>query len=246
MLRLKFKAFFGRIVRIFTLFPLRFLRLLRHFWRGVTFQITSKEYWKDETVEKNGVYVSVIWLTEIGVLFLELLGVGELYESLNDFVKFNNRPLTSKEIELAKSIYQNSIDYQAVRIDERAWAGPKQYHFCYVSFNLINSWGPMRPPIFIHEMMHIWQYQQMGAIYMIRALLAQHSQMGYNYGGVATIRHKMATGQTLFDFNLEQQAEVVTDYFLLKSGQRPQWGMAMVKDISDYENILTALMKKFN
>ncbi len=95
--------------------------------------------------------------------------------------------------------------------------------------------------ILIHELMHIWQYQRMGAIYMVRALSAQHTQMGYNYGGIDAINDKIANGESLLDFNFEQQADVVTDCFLLQQGYRPQWGTASLTDIGVYQTFLKSL-----
>ena len=95
--------------------------------------------------------------------------------------------------------------------------------------------------ILIHELMHIWQYQQMGAIYMVRALSAQHTKMGYNYGGIAAIHQKMANGETLLDFNFEQQGDIVADYFRIKSGFQPIWGKGTKEDLEVYEYFLESL-----
>ena len=203
--------------------------------------MSRKEYWKDEADNSSRASVILLWFAELFILILEIFGIGEFYETITDFLKTKTRPLQDWEVKMAKPIYGNSIDYQLVRIDETAWAGPKQYHFCYVSFNLINCWQQMSNHILIHELMHIWQYQRMGAIYMVRALSAQHTKMGYNYGGIAAIRAKIANGETLLDFNFEQQADVVADCFLLRQGFAPQWGAARLADIKTYEFFLKDL-----
>ena len=241
ILSFKFKAMGRRFVRFFKLLPIRLWRFGYHIFRGFTFQMSRKEYWKDEALKRSRASVILLWLAEFFVLFLEILGVGELYETVTDFAKSKTRPLQDWEIKMAKTVYGNSIDYQLVRIDETAWAGPKQYHFCYVSFNLINCWKRMANHILIHELMHIWQYQKMGAIYMIRALIAQHTHMGYNYGGVEAIQKKLTNKERLLDFNFEQQADVVADYFLLQQGYAPQWGKASLNEIYTYQKILEGL-----
>lgn len=230
-----------RLVQYFQLLPVRLARLGTHLYRGLTFQMSRQEYWKDEANNSSRASVILLWIAELFILILELFGVGELYETITDFLKTRTRPLADWEIRMAQSVYGNSINYALVRIDETAWAGPKQYHFCYVSFNLINSWQKMSNHILIHELMHIWQYQRLGAIYMVRALSAQHTQMGYNYGGIEAIRAKMANGETLLDFNFEQQADIVTDYFLLRQGFATQWGTARLVDIGVYEKLLREL-----
>jgi len=174
------------------------------------------------------------------VLILELSGFGEIYETLNDFVKYPSRPLTQEEIALAQTVFGNTIDYEPVRLDERAHMGPRFYHFCYVSFNIINSWQTMHPHILIHELVHIWQYQRFGAIYMIRALIA-HTHCGYDYGGVRVLKERRKKGENLLDFNLEQQGDIVTDYFLLKYGYRTQWGNAKLEDLPVYQSFVEDL-----
>jgi len=242
---IKFQAIGHRFVRFIRLIPTRLWRLGYHFYRGITFQLSRKEYWKDEAEMSSRASVILLWLIEFIVLFLEFFGIGELYETITDFLKAKTRPLQEWEIKMAQTVYGNSIDYQLVRIDETAWAGPKQYNFCYVSFHLINSWKKMSNHILIHELMHIWQYQQMGAIYMVRALIAQHTKMGYDYGGIEGIKSKVATGANLFDFNLEQQADVVADCFLLQQGYAPQWGRANLEDLIIYQHFLKVLFQKY-
>lgn len=239
----KLSAILLRFVRFFRLFLPRLSRLFHHLYRGLTFQMSRKEYWKDEAPKSSRGSVILLWIGELFILILEILGVGEFYETLMDLGKSKSRLMQSWEIKMAQKIYGNSIDYQQIRIDETAYLGPKQYHFCYVSFNLINSWKRMQNHILIHELMHVWQYQKMGAIYMLRALSAQHTEMGYNYGGVIAIKEKMANGETLLDFNLEQQADVVADYFLLKNEYAPQWGSACIEDLGVYEEFLEILGK---
>ncbi len=241
MLLVKIQSFYYRIATYFRLFPVRLTRLWRHLFRGCTFQISKKEYWKDEADMASWVSVFFIWLFEILVLVLELIGTGEIYETLCDFFKFNTRPLTNNEIALAQTVYGTSIDYSPIRIDERAHAGPRFFRFCYVSFNIINSWGKMHDNILIHELMHIWQYQRYGAIYMVRALMAQHTNCGYDYGGVRALKLRRKKGEGLVDFNLEQQGDIIADYFLLVNGYETQWGYARLEDLPIYQAYIDEL-----
>ncbi len=221
--------------------PIRLTRFWQHLFNGLTFQVGKQVYWKDEAEAASYVSVFCLWVFEAFILFLEMLGIGELYETLNDFFKYNTRPMTKEEIAMAQSVYGHTIDYTQVRIDERAYAGPKYFRFCYVSFNLINSWGAMYPSILIHELMHVWQYQKMGAIYMIRALIAQHTHCGYDYGGILALKARYRKGEGLLDFNLEQQGDIIADYFLLKNGYHPQWGNATLKDLPIYQLYINEL-----
>jgi len=172
------------------------------------------------------------------IYVLELLGIGEIYETFTDFFKFNTRAMTDHEISVAKSIYGNQINYRRVRLDEYAYLGPRQQSICYVSFYLINSWGKISDALLIHELVHIWQYEQMGAIYMPRALAAQMSHTGYDYGGLHGLRNALSMTGDLRTFNLEQQGDIVADYYRIRNGQSPEWGNAQSKHLAIYAAIV--------
>ncbi len=197
-----------------------------------TFRLAPKRW---QRLRQHGLQPkNVNWLVDGFWLSLELIGVCDVYEGLASVAKWKTRPLTPAEIELAIAVYGSSIDYHKVRIDETAWLGARQYRFCYVSFNTINTWQPMWPDTFIHELMHVWQYQHLGAAYISRALRAQRSAAGYNYGGVVALRRAQKTGKRLLDFNYEQQADIVADYFRLKNGWQPRWGRGTAEDLEVY------------
>ena len=217
--------------------------MLQHLWQGMRINESGKRYWWESELGSHAGHRIAVWWMSLMVYLLECLGSGEVYETVMDFVKFNTRTLHPWEIQLAKSIYGNTIQYRRVRIDEMAMAGPKQKQFCYVSFYLVNSWGPMRNRIFIHELMHVWQYERMGALYMVHALRAQQSIMGYNYGGVTTLKAYLEKGKNLHDFNPEQQADIVADYYLIKNGYSPQWGRGGQEDLAVYEKFIEDLGK---
>jgi hypothetical protein len=142
---------------------------------------------------------------------------------LNRAFKPNTRRLTEREIALARSVFGETIDYQKVRVDERSHIGCRQYRFAYVGFHFVNSWGKLSDPILIHELVHVWQYQRLGSVYIPRALWAQRTAEGYDYGGGAALQKAVEQGQTLTDFNYEQQGDIVADYFCLKNGWKPRW-----------------------
>jgi len=240
---LKLITAFQRILDILLLFPLRLYRLFRHLWRGVGVERKRSRYWWESELGSGAFKNAAWWFLGLLIYFLECFGIGELYEILTDFFKYNTRPLRDWELKVARSIYGDSINYKRVRIDELSVAGPKQQRFCYVSFYLINSWGPMSNSTFLHELMHVWQYQKMGALYMMQALRGQHSPMGYNYGGVSALKVFLEKGKKLKDFNLEQQADIVTDYYLITQGYDPQWGCGTKADLAVYEKFIEELDK---
>lgn len=158
-------------------------------------------------------------LPDILFAFLDLVGLFDLYEACTDALFPSVRPLTEEEIVMLRPIFGGSVPYALVRVDERAYVGPSWAPFCYVSFHTINSWGPMSAPTLVHEMVHVWQYTHRGAAYIPRALYAQTTAMGYNYGGLTALRD----ASQLEDFNYEQQADIIEDAFRLANGWQAQW-----------------------
>ena len=214
---------FHRLFDIFRLLPIRVYRIALH--------LTSPL----RLAGKRNQFQLAFWLVELAMLIGDLFGLGEIYEIVQEFGKFNCRPLHDWEIQLAKTVYGDTINYKRVRIDEYAFLGPKQMHFAYVSFYHINAWGPLQNSLLIHELIHIWQYEQFGSVYMPRALRAQNTPKAYDYGGVEQLIAFRDENKSILDFNYEQQGDLVADYFRIKNGYRPQWGYGEKKDLSIYE-----------
>ncbi len=234
----KFLGIFYRVTDYLRMFPVRVARIFGHFWRGIFYFIPGRHHQNEpnsKTIKRNHIGR---WWVELFFLIADVLGTGELYETIMDLVKFNTRPLYDWEIHLAKSVFGDTINYRRVRIDEYSFAGPKQWRFCYVSFYTINSWGSMQNSIFIHEMTHVWQFEKMGSVYIPRALEAQRSVLGYNYGGVEALKNCQEKGKSFLSFNLEQQGDIISDYYRIKDGYKPQWGRASRLDLPIYESFI--------
>ncbi|MCB0632822.1 MAG: hypothetical protein KDD15_23955 [Lewinella sp.] len=198
-----------RIYRVFCHFPALFTYLNRPALYGIRFR---------------GIARCFLWLGEIPFLLLDLAGLPEWYELVNLWLKPNSRSLTSQELIWAKSLFGEMLPYQRIRIDERARLGPKQYRFCYVSFCVINSWERMPPAILIHELVHVWQFSRYGSPYILRALLAQNTRAGYDYGGIRALQMAREHDLTLEAFNYEQQAAIVEDFFRFQKKGPLRWG----------------------
>lgn len=66
----------------------------------------------------------------------------------------------------------------------------------------------------IHELTHVWQYQNEGWSYLIGALAA-HLTLGtraYDFGGAAGLALANARGRSLSSFNPEQQGAILQTY----------------------------------
>lgn len=68
----------------------------------------------------------------------------------------------------------------------------------------------------VHELTHVWQFQQRGYRYVVDAAWAQLrlGPAAYAYGGADGLREAASRNASLADFNPEQQADLVRDYYL--------------------------------
>jgi hypothetical protein len=198
--------------------------LVRHFYKGV-YSLLRRP--KPKIVH---------WWADAGLLVADVAGVPEAAESVMEFVKLRTRPLSPLERKLAESVFGEALWLSHVRVDERAKIGCRARNMAYVSFFTVNNWGKLKPFTFIHELVHVWQYQQMGSAYISRAIRSQHSEHGYNYGGIERLRKHRVSSGNLTDFNLEQQADIVADYYAVREGLPTAWGKATRADLAVYEH----------
>ena len=133
-----------------------------------------------------------------------------------------SRPLTQGEITLAQGIFGNAIDYGRVRIHDgkfmpfhpkgtgMAPEGNLYMYGCYHDDYSVK--GPRVRAHFIHEMAHVWQYQNR-ILDPIRAAVELNLRHRFNYG--ASYAYHIDGTKDLLDYNMEQQATIIQDYFLL-------------------------------
>lgn len=143
---------------------------------------------------------------------LDLLGISTVYDSISEWIKWSTRPLNEHELKISKKYFGDTINYTIVRVHSNAKFTANKLALAYVSFNTVNHYRAISQDVFIHEMMHVWQYQNLGAIYAIKALHAQYRGNAYDYGGFEGLYHAMLQGKPLLSFNFEQQAEIIQDF----------------------------------
>ncbi|MBE5258383.1 type IV secretion protein Rhs [Serratia marcescens] len=158
------------------------------------------------------------------------------------------RLLTSGEIGLAKSVFGGSIIYGKV------WV----HHDSYFPFGLQNRNTAMSPNgelyfrdwyvpdfskegyshrhLFIHEMVHVWQYQR-GMWVKTRGL----------YSWLANYSYELDGSKLLKNYAMEQQAQIVADYHLLTSSGYAVWRNRFGKEVTysgnDYADVRTVKEK---
>ena len=129
-----------------------------------------------------------------------------------------SRPLSAAERTIARGVFGDAIEYDAVRIVHRKWAffqprnvtmaprghihfHPRGNSYC----DCFASQSVARQAHLIHELVHVWQYQR-----GINLVLRRHPFCRYDYS--------IKPGWRLERYGLEQQAEIVRHAFLLRHG----------------------------
>lgn len=146
----------------------------------------------------------------------------------------SSRALTPAEVALCVPVFGEAIDYGQVTVFNRKWwlfqnrrvtmapDGNLWFHpqsdlfcddFCESAQNI--------QALFIHEMVHVWQHQQ--GVFLP---LARHPLCRYDY--------ELLPGKSFAHYGIEQQAEIVSHYFLLRLGARLKNGYRM----TDYQGLL--------
>lgn len=170
---------------------------------------------------------------------LDIIGAPELFAFLWRALT-RTTPLTGAEIAAAAGILGPfALRYHDVRVAE---GGILRLIFrlngnrAFAAFHTVNvptGGGHERAnlDIVLHELIHVFQYERAGSRYFAEALLAQQRE-GYDYGGPAGLVAARGQGKRLRNFNREQQAQIVQDYYLhLRHG----W------DVAAFEPFITEL-----
>jgi hypothetical protein len=152
---------------------------------------------------------------------LDLLGVPELFALLWRAVT-RVSPLTGDEITAAASVLGPcALRYQDVRVAQGGILRPifkGNGGRAFTTFHTVNmptegKHQRSNLDIVVHELVHVYQYHRAGSRYFAEALLAQHEE-GYGYGGPEGLSRAWSNGKRLCDFNREQQAQIVQDYWV--------------------------------
>jgi hypothetical protein len=139
---------------------------------------------------------------------MDVLGLNDVIHVSHLLSKKSFRKLTKNEKSGLKQIFQGSIDYDLIWIDDQSNVGLKRLARAYVLFNTINFSSEIDFPTLTHETVHIWQYQNLGSMYLGRALAAQNSEDPYNFGGEQQLYNDMIQGKELLSYNFEQQGAI--------------------------------------
>jgi hypothetical protein len=149
-------------------------------------------------------------------------------------VSTDERMLKQGEKELLRPVFKDTFPYddQQIGANTREWGGHTNsitpnylpllalsiWRFDFSAASNADKW------IFVHEMTHAWQwYHGRNNILSGVKLVLKH---GSNYDPDAYV-YNFDTSDNFFDFNFEQQASIVADYWYVTQNLTPQYNKGM-------------------
>ena len=130
------------------------------------------------------------------------------------------RHLTKVELAIAKPVFQSSLPWHRIRLSDGLGAGKRPYtwlrtlHIGPTHFKGMNM-TPHGARLLVHELTYVWQSEHSGSRLAYRCgarvkyaleLLAAQAARGQN-------AYVYAPGKNWDDYNPEEQAEIVADWF---------------------------------
>lgn len=143
------------------------------------------------------------------------------------------RLLKLGEIALARTVFGSSIVYPRVWIHNASYFPFKlqgrntamspngELYFRDWYFDDFSTRSFQYQHLFIHEMSHVWQYQR-GIWVRMRGLVS----------GFVSYEYSFEKNKNLLDYRLEQQAQIIADFFLLRKFGLKLW---LARRGKDYE-----------
>ncbi|MHC9291292.1 hypothetical protein ACRCUN_02440 [Mycobacterium sp. LTG2003] len=145
-----------------------------------------------------------------------------------EIANVNHREMSDKEIEFAKRVFGDHIDYDRVRLTDLSQPNDRKFVMPSVDGSIVvnlgsaysdplgytsTNGGYIQPgSLFVHELVHAWQITQ-------RTLPSVASDMSSNYDyhsgpdPTGRLTELAWTTRTWDSFNIEQQAHIVNDWY---------------------------------
>ena len=169
------------------------------------------------------------------VLVLAYAGITAVEASLAHVV--DGRELHQDEITaLEKMGYEGTIDYKDVRIhvsdtsdklldmmemDAATKGNLVLVHSRMYEENFTQA-EPYDEGVFVHEIGHVWQYQNAVIWPGLHALKDFFSRHAFDHDGTQAYAYDVEEGKDLLDYGLEQQPSIIADFYLhAKTGEFP-------------------------
>ncbi len=155
------------------------------------------------------------------------------------------RSLTSGETSLLQTIFFQTLPYAdlTIGINVNELGGernsitlamiPRMAKYLWSTDYSGGSWA--QKWVFVHEMTHVWQYSHGNS--NIRSGIWLWISNGFSYGD--SYPYDLASSKDLDDYNMEQQAAIVADYWSVRDGKSPsKHNKGSTKDLATYEELM--------
>ena len=150
------------------------------------------------------------------------------------------RKLNNNELQLLKSIYLDTIDYNKVKLTNQHLFSKllKKYSgivfdntivFTKKSYKDDFSLNTGSLALLVHEICHVWQYQNLKYRWYKAGI--EHLKFGKS-----TYSYNIADHKKLTDFRFEQQGEIMANYFRLIQSNSPK--------VAVYEEVIYSSIDK--
>ncbi|MCB0601868.1 MAG: hypothetical protein KDC28_11590 [Saprospiraceae bacterium] len=150
------------------------------------------------------------WMVDVVILVGDVLCLPEIYLAL-EWLASPVKTFPQMDGSKYRVPYPADLKTDNIRLHLNPRIRPNARVHAYVSFQTINFWGELSDEIFLHELMHIWQFHRVGSIYIHHALRAQRMIPAYEYGLVSGVLNRWDQVCIWRDFNFEQMASLGAD-----------------------------------
>lgn len=133
------------------------------------------------------------------------------------------RSLTAGEIALARLVFKDAIDYRDIKVHNRKFVffqpnnsgmTPNGHIYVVGDRTYVEDYSLQEKRLrgfFIHEMAHVWQYQRK-ILRPITAAIAECLRHRFDYA--KAYKYRLVAGKDLRSYRIEQQAQIIEDYYL--------------------------------
>lgn len=186
--------------------PIRIIRLFRHlFCLDSEFKFAYKAASKFTVV--------LLWIAELILRIVEVLFVFDFIQILIS-LRASVRPLNEYDLSLSRSILGDQTYLSLIQLNNNSIYCRTNPVIAFVTGFVINYDRVISDDVLAHELIHVWQYVRVGIVYVPRALFAQKTKENYDYGGVKNLLSNIKNGKTITQYNYEQQAQIIQDFFI--------------------------------
>jgi hypothetical protein len=181
----------------------------------------------------------IYWLHRLLMQIFDVVGGPEIGQFLMHLIT-HTTPLTPVERAMIEEVLgPGAMRYHDVRVAGGGlmdWVFKWNGNLAFTTWHTVNFPRKGRHtrhnhPILMHELTHVYQYERVGSRYLGEAIymLIKTKRNCYSYGGAEGLHVDRQGGKCYKEYNREQQAQIVQDYFA-----RRQDG----QDITAYEPFL--------